>query len=72
MLGKRCQARPASAICCGVIVGQITPRAASSARADASQCLITSSAGVPSGSSSTSRFAALTSVSVVLDWFTVS
>ena len=51
--------------------GQITPRLASSARAEASQCLITSGAGVPSGSSSTRRFAAFTRVSVVLAWLTV-
>jgi hypothetical protein len=65
------QASPASAICSGVIVGHSTQRAASSARAEASQCLITSGAAAFSGSSSTSRLAALTRVSIVLALLTV-
>lgn len=64
LIGEKAQARPASPITSGGISGQMTPRAASSALAEAIQWLMTSAAGVPSGSSSTSRFAALTSVSV--------
>ena len=46
--------------------GQMTPRAASFSRAVFSQCISTSPDGVPSGSSSTRRLAASTSVFVVL------